>query len=81
MKLREFIKEKDGYISVEAAIVTSVVLILIAMGILLVIRRYGLNLEYTTAMETAAEEFNEGGFGDILRISKVLEELGKAAIK
>ena len=43
MKLREFIKEKDGYISVEAAIVTSVVLILIAMGILLVIRRYGIN--------------------------------------
>lgn len=81
MILKKFSNEKSGYISVEAAVVTSVVLVLIAMGILFVIRRYGINTEYTGIMAEEAAEFNSGGFGDILRIAKIAGEIGKAAVK
>lgn len=74
MKLRDLRDDKNGYISVEAAIITTVVLMLIAGGILLVIRRYGLNINYSAVMEERAAEFNSGGFGDVLRVCRVLEE-------
>ena len=79
--MKALIDNKDGYISVEAAIITGILLILIALGIMLVIRRYGITLNYTSEMSEEAEAFNEGGFGDTLRIAKVLEELGNRVMQ
>ena len=74
--MKAFVKARDASITVEAAIVTSVILLLMTLMLTALINEYVRVTDYCGSLKTAAERYADSEHGEILRIVKVLVDTG-----
>ena len=74
--MKTFVEEKRASITIEAAIVTTVILILIFTGLTVLINEYMRVLDVCNKLEEEARIFANSGQGEILRIIKVIVDTG-----
>ena len=74
--MKKFISRQDGYITVEASIITAILLIIIFIAISLLFRVYSSTSSYCKTMEENSLSFSTQSKGNVLRIVKVISETG-----
>ena len=74
--MKAFIEERKASVTIEAAIVTSVILVLILFMLTALMNEYMRVADYCGRLEASAKAFAGSDQGDILRIMKVVTDTG-----
>lgn len=74
--MKNFIKNSDGYITIETSVIMALFIIIFLFGFSLLLNFFSNNIEFCTAMRERGQQFSDKNFGNVMRVVKVISETG-----